>query len=158
MPLPFRQQFTVIRLNGWSAAQKFSFDGHVRGSATPNSRDIYSRMSIGIASAVVVLAFALVDSAAGLGYARLINGEFTNAGCDDQHRCCRPLFDIYQKMSLTFAPSANMTHWLFFNILGRGEAKREREKERWKKKNLRESRSVVIEKVKRENSPMRTGL
>jgi len=86
-------------------------------------------MSIGIASAVVVLAFALVDSAADLGYARLINGEFTNTDCDDQHRCCRPLFDFCQKMSLTFAPSANMTQLAVFWHIGTWwSEEREREK------------------------------
>lgn len=46
-----------------------------------NPRNIYARMSIGIASVILIVAFVFApaaDSAVDLGYARLINGEFTN--------------------------------------------------------------------------------
>lgn len=55
-------------------------------------RDIYARMSNSIASSavivVLVLAFALVDSAADPKYARLINGEFTNIDGLSYAHCC----------------------------------------------------------------------
>ncbi|XP_077278802.1 sodium/potassium/calcium exchanger 3 isoform X1 [Temnothorax americanus] len=75
MPLPWqRRQFTVSYAR---RTEIHTFDGHATRRVVP--RDIYARMSIGIAPAILVilaLLIAYADSAAGLGHVRLdVNDE-----------------------------------------------------------------------------------